>query len=184
MSRLLETTAAALAFTRERRHVGGGQDRGYFRQRAGHGAFNNFNDPAISGSNVAFYGGYSGGDGIIPAPWARQVRPKSSTPSGHCAGTRGIHWVWWACRNQREQRRVSWNLWWRPRDLFEHRGATGATKIVDFGNVAAGHGAFTGFGNPAISGNNVAFLGLYSGGRGIRGTVGATAATKIVEIWA
>src|SRR5205085_646462 len=62
-------------------------------------------------------------------------------------------------------------------------GATGATKIVDFGNVAAGHGAFTGFGNPAISGNNVAFLGLYSGGRGIyRGTVGATAATKIVEI--
>src|SRR5205823_2621589 len=85
---------------------------------------------AVSGSNVAFPGNYSGGSGIY-------------------TGT---------------------------------VGATGAAKIVDVTSTAPGHGVFTSFVAPTVSGSNVAFGGSYSGGSGVyTGTVGATGAAKIAD---
>ena len=82
----------------------------------GHGAFTSFGSPWVSGSNVAFFGSYSGGQGIY---------------------TGSV-------------------------------GATGAAKVVETGDTAPGHGAFTGFnGLPSVSGSNVAFFGNYSGGFGL-----------------
>ena len=98
---------------------------------SGHGAFNFVGSPSISGSNLAFVGGYSDGIGIY---------------------TGSV-------------------------------GATGAVKVVDTGDTAPGHGTFTNFRSPSLSGSNLAFIGDYSGGSGIyTGSVGATGVAKVVEV--
>ena len=89
--------------------------------------------PSISGSNLAFLGGYSDGTGIY---------------------TGSV-------------------------------GATGAAKVVDLGDTAPGHGAFTFLGVPSLSGNNVVFAGLWGSiedGDGIyTASVGVAGVAKVVD---
>src|SRR5207237_8392287 len=57
------------------------------------------------------------------------------------------------------------------------------SNVADTTTIAPGHGAFTSFGTPSLSGSNVAFIAFYSGGSGIyTGNAGATGAAKVVDL--
>ena len=152
----------------------------------GHTAFTSFGTtPSVSGSNVAFLGGYSGGSGIytgsVGATGATKIVDFTDTAPGHTAFTGFGNPPSVSGSNV-----AFFGLYSGGRGIYTGSvGATGATKIVDTTDTAPGQTAFTNFGAPSVSGSNVAFLGLYGGGggRGIyTGSVGATGATKIVDL--
>src|SRR5205814_550594 len=134
----------------------------------GHGAFTGLGITAtVSGSNVAFHGFYSGGRGIytgsVGAAGAAKVVEGGGPAPGHglCSGV-GTPSV--SGSNLAFQ-----GLYSGGQGIYTGSvGATGAAKVVDTGDTAPGHGAFTSFGaTPSLSGSNVAFTGFYSGGQGM-----------------
>ena len=153
----------------------------------GHGAFTSFGtQPSINGNNIAFMGSYSGGQGIytamLGATGATKIvdfadtAPGRGNFTGFDLGTAVT---------------ISGN---NVAFVGQYNGGAGvytgsvasqgASKIVDTGDTAPGHGNFITFfgGPPSVSGNAVAFGGSYTGGTGIyTGSIGVAGATKIVE---
>jgi hypothetical protein len=146
----------------------------------GHGVFISFsNVTSVSGSNVAFRGGYSGGGsgiytGSVGATGAAKVVDTSDTAPGHGAfSSLGIPSV------SGSNVAFSGSYSGGSGIYTGSVGATGAIKIVDTGDTAPGHGVFTSFGNLSLSGSNVGFIGNFSGGSGIyMGTMGTTGSAK------
>lgn len=148
----------------------------------GQGPFTGFFAPAISGSNIAFSGTYNGGRGIYTGSTGTTGAAKIVDIGDNAPG----HGVYTALSQNPS---VSGNnvLFSGPYEggsgIYTGKvGVTGAAKLVDTDDIVPAHGAFTGFGLPAISGNNVVFAGgnLSIGGI-MTATVGATGATKIVD---
>jgi hypothetical protein len=150
----------------------------------GHGSFTGpFHNPSISGSNVAFQGQYSGGQGIytgsVGTTEAVKVVDSSDTAPGHGAFTDFFIYPSVSATKIAFVGNYSGGVGLYTGSV----GMTGAAKIVDTGDTAPGHGAFTNLGSPSISGSNVAFRGTYSSGTGIyTGSVSATGAAKVVEL--
>jgi hypothetical protein len=148
----------------------------------GHGLFSEFGNPSVSGSNVAFRGTFAGGLGIytgtVGAGGAAKVVETGDIAPGHGAFTDLGQFATVNGSNV-----VFIGSYSGGNGIYAGSvGATGAAKVVDFGNSAPGHGAFTGFNTVSVSGSNLAFQGLYSGGQGIyTGSVGATGAAKVVD---
>jgi hypothetical protein len=146
----------------------------------GHGAFTFLSTPpSVSGSNVAFRGGYSGGAGIytgsVGATGAAKVVDSGDFNDFGAPSVSGSNLAFLVVHEV-----------FNGQGIYTGSvGATGATKIVESGDTAGGGAAFADFfGNPSVSGSNVAFLGYYNDGNssGIyTGTVGATGATKVVD---
>lgn len=88
------------------------------------GTFTSFNNPAISGNNIAFRSNFTGGSGL-----GGIFRHDGTTTTGIA------------------------------------RGST----VTDPGSATPNGGTFTSLGAPAISGNNIAFTSQYVGGTGNRG---------------
>ena len=149
----------------------------------GHGAFTGFGSaPSVSGSNVAFQGVYSGGQGIytgsVGATGAAKVVDTGDTAPGHGAFTGFVINPTVSGNNVAFVGNYNSGTGIYTGSV----GATGAAKVVDTGDTAPGHGAFTNLGSPSVSGSKVAFHGIYSDGEGIyTGSVGSTGAVKIVD---
>ena len=148
----------------------------------GHGAFTGFvNNPSLSGSKVGFVGNYSGGVGIytgsVGATGAAKVVDIGDTAPGHGAFTT------FNSPSVSGSNVVFRGTYSSGVGIYTGSvGATGVAKVVDTGDTAPGHGAFTQLVSPSVSGSNLAFLGVYSGGLGIyTGSVGATGAAKVVD---
>ena len=149
----------------------------------GHGAFNSFAfPPSVSGNNVAFIAGYSGGQGIytgsVGVVGAAKVVDPSDTAPGHGAFT-----GFFDSPSVSGSNLAFRGIYSGGEGIYTGSvGATGAFKVVDLTDTAPGHGTFTFFVPPSISGSNLAFLGGYSGGQGIyTGSVGATGVAKVVD---
>jgi hypothetical protein len=134
----------------------------------GRGAFSVLAGPSISGSNVAFRGEYLGGNGIytgsVGVTGAAKVVDTGDTAPGHGAFT------FFADPPSVSGSNVAFRAgYFGGTGIYTGTvGATGAAEVVDVGDIAPGHGAFTAFGStPSVSGSNVAFVGGYSGGFGI-----------------
>ena len=148
----------------------------------GHGSFTNFSDPAISGTTVAFHGTYSGGKGIYTGSVGTTGAVKV-VDIGNAAPGRGA-FTGFGAPSVGGSNLVFVGLYSGGEGIYTGSvGATGAAKVVDASDTAPGHGAFTTFGNPSMSGSNVAFHGGYSlSDRGIyTGTAGTMGATKIAD---
>jgi len=149
----------------------------------GPGVFSSFSNPSVSGSNLAISGGNNGGGfGIYTGTVAAVGNTKiADTTTGRPGG--GV-FIGFGNNPSISGSTLAFRGDYNGgRGIYTGTvGVTGATKVVDGGNTAPGHGAFTDFGHPAISGNNLAFPGSYRGGSGLyTGTVGATGAAKIVD---
>ena len=133
----------------------------------GHGLFNNVLNPSISGSNLAFQGGYSGGQGIytgsVGATGATKVVETGDTAPGHGAFTGFVSSTSISGSNLAFQGSYSGGVGIYTGSV----GATAATKVVETGDTAPGHGLFTGFSAFSISGSNLAFQGNHSDGSSI-----------------
>lgn len=146
------------------------------------GTFSPFDsNPSISGSNVAFYGGYLGGTGNQGIFLSDGTTLTSMAHNGGGAGAAtpyggvftnidpnpsisGINVAFMAAYTGGSE---------GNRGIFRSNGIT-TTGIARSGTDAGAEtpygGRFSAFGsNPSISGNNVAFTANYSGGLGTRG---------------
>lgn len=177
------TTGAAKIVDTSDNAPGHGQFRGLVNQPP-------FQFPGISGNNVAFQARYKDGDldagsgvytGVVGSTGATKI---VDTP------TAGINSPIFRSPSV-SGNNVSFLREPDPTGVYVGTaGSAGGDKIVDVNDAAPGHGSFTSFGPPALSGNNVAFYGGYGampstgelGSGGIyTGTVGQTGAAKIVD---
>ncbi len=148
----------------------------------GHGTITDGSAPSASGTSVALRIRYIGGEGIFTgnmgASGVAKVVDASDTAPGHGAFTSFL-----GTPTISGSTVAFYGNYGSGTGIYTGTvGATGAALIVDRTSTAPGQGAFTGFGTPAISGNNIAFAGDYSGGSGIyTGSVGSTGATKRVD---
>ncbi len=127
--------------------------------------------PAVSGSNVAFVGGYATGSGVYTATVGSAGVTRAADTTTIAPG----HGAFSAFSNPA----LSGN---NLAFLGNYGGGTGIytvgvdgfglSVVVDTSTIAPGHGAFTFLGPAALNGNNLAFVGSYSGGRGIFAVIG------------
>ncbi|MCE9548415.1 MAG: PEP-CTERM sorting domain-containing protein [Planctomycetia bacterium] len=134
----------------------------------GHGVFGGFGSiaPSLSGSNAAFIGNYSGGNGIyigtVGSTGAAKIVDTTDTAPGHGA------FIGFGTPSVSGSNVAFLGNYGDGTGIFTGTvGSTGAAKIVDTTDAAPGHGAFTSFNLFSVSGSNVAFLGNYSSGSGI-----------------
>jgi hypothetical protein len=155
----------------------------------GHGVFNGFGGvpPSISGNTMAFYGTYAGGSGIytgtVGVTGASKIVDSSDVAPGQGTFTDFF--------NNPSINNGKVAFYGAYTSLHGSgfsgiytgvAGTAGATKILDGTDIAPGRGQFTGFNQPVINGDDIAFRGLFSGGFGIYTTsVAATAAVKVVD---
>lgn len=153
----------------------------------GHGAFTLLaNPPSISGSHVAFRGGYSGGEGIytgsVGATGAAKIADTGDTAPGHGAFTSFGIFPSISGNNVGFRGDYSGGTGIYTGSF----GTAGVAKVVETGDTAPGHGPFTGFGNGSsvvsVSGNNVAFRGDYSGGSSLYVATGGAGGSLLVVL--
>lgn len=155
----------------------------------GHLAFVSFSRTTISGNNVAFLARYSDsnfgdGDGVYTGTLG-------STGATKIVDVKSGKFDFPYSGPFANGNNVAFSFDSITRGIYiGTAGTAGATKIVDDTDNAPGHGPFTSFGPPTLSGNNIAFYGGYGdvlstgekGSGGIyTGVVGQTGASKIVD---
>ena len=128
-----------------------------------------FGNSSINGNNVAFVGYYDNfnGRGVYTGTWGATGSAKVVDTADVAPG-QGAFTDFGNPSVSGSKLAFSGNFNGGQGIYTANVGATGAAKLVDTGDTAPGHGAFTGFiASPSISGSNVAFIGNYDGGSGI-----------------